>query len=250
MLKGYRFRPGWATTLAAVMVVPILVGLGLWQLDRAREKIEIRDHYRARARMETVDINRATLDPASSEFRRGTARGRYRKGLTVYLDNKVLHGVPGYQILTPLELFGAGSESSGERFILVNRGWIPWGESRRTLPPVDTPGGVITVSGRLETPPGDYFTLEDQQSNEFAPLWENLDLARYREVTGLAVAPLVLQLDPDDTRGGGFAREWPKFEDPWIERHRAYAVQWFAMAFIVAVLYLVLNLVKGGERDG
>lgn len=250
MLSRYRFRPGWVTTLAALLLVPVLVGLGLWQLDRAREKIEIRDHYRARSRMAPIDVNRSVLDPAAAEFRRAAAKGRYREDLTVYLDNKVMNGVPGYDILTPLELVEPGGAGT-DRFILVNRGWISWGGSRRALPSIETPGGVVAVTGRLKVPPEDYFTLEDRSSDsEFKPLWQNLDLARFRKVTGLQVSPLVLQLDPADSRGGGFVRQWPRFSDPWIERHRAYAVQWFAMAFIVVVLYLVLNLERRSPNSG
>lgn len=253
MLTKYRFRPGWVVTLAALVVFPLLVGLGVWQLDRARQKTEIRDHFRARARMNPVDLNRTVPDPGSAEFRQASVTGRYRADLTVYLDNKVVNGVPGYDILTPLQISGSGGDDGSkalDRFILVNRGWVSWGGSRRTLPEIDTPAGVVSLKGRLKAPSKDYFTLEKgADGNEFKSLWENLDLARYRKATGLSVEPVVLELSPDETEGGGFVRQWPKYDDPWIQRHKAYAVQWFSMAFIVAVLYVVLNLEKRELRD-
>lgn len=243
MLTGYRFRPGWITTLAFALLLPVLIGLGFWQLDRAAEKTALRDRYAERGRMPPVDVNRQALDASSMDFRRAAARGRYLGDLTIYLDNKVLDGVPGYEILTPLETAGPGTE--GKRVILVNRGWVPWGETRRTLPEIDTPSGVLEVSGRLRAPPRDYFTLADEPADgELQPLWQNLDLERYERAAGLPVGPLVLELDPEVAGAGGFVRRWRDYDDAWIDRHKAYAVQWFALALTLVVLYVGLNLVK------
>lgn len=242
MLKRYRFRPGWITTLVFIVLLPILIGLGFWQLDRAGQKTELRDRYAARGRMEPVDVNRRALDADGMDFRRATARGRYRADRTIYLDNQVLDGTPGYHVLTPLAL---DAVDDGAPFLLVNRGWVPWGESRSTLPALDTPSGEMEVSGRLRAPSQDYFTLADETAGGgFQPLWQNLDLERYADAAGLAVSPLVLELDPDTQGAGGFVRRWRDYDDAWIDRHKAYAVQWFALALTLVVLYVALNLVK------
>jgi surfeit locus 1 family protein len=257
MLRNYRFRPSWKVTLAALVTFPLLVGLGVWQLHRAKETTEIRDHFRARSKMAPLDFNHGVPDPASAEFRRARVSGRYRPDLTIYLDNKIMNGVPGYDILTPLVITderrsqdsgtdaGGDDSGGGRRFILVNRGWISWGPSRQTLPTIDTPAGMVVLSGMLKAPPAKYFTLQRHVNDKtFQPLWENLDLARYRKVTGLSVSPLVLLLGPGDRQGGGFVRRWPRYNDPWIERHNGYATQWFSMAFILVVMYVGLNIEK------
>lgn len=242
MLTGYRFRPGWITTLVFAMLLPVLIGLGMWQLDRAAEKAALRDRYMERGRMAAVDVTRQVLDAARMDFRRAEARGRYRGDLTIYLDNKVLDGVPGYEIVTPLET--PAPAGAGRRLILVNRGWVPWGESRQSLPEIDTPPGVIEVSGRLRAPAQDYFTLADESDTGFQPLWQNLDLERYERVAGVPVSPLVLELGPESQGAGGFVRRWRGYDDTWIDRHKAYAVQWFALALTLVVLYVVLNMVR------
>lgn len=237
MLTTWRFQPGVATTLAVVLLLPVLVGLGFWQLDRADEKTAIRDRYRERGDMPPVDVTDKSLSAEAMDFRQATVRGRYRPEWTIFLDNKILDGTPGYEVLTPLAIDGS------RRFILVNRGWVPWGETRSALPDIDTPEEVVELAGRLREPAQDYFTLEDEAAiSEFRSRWQNLDLARYERVTGLSVSPLVLQLDPANERGGGFVRRWPEYQNEWIERHKAYAVQWFALALTLAVLYVVLNL--------
>lgn len=244
MLTRYRFRPSWIVTLAFAVLLPALIGLGFWQLDRAAEKTAIRDRVLARSQMDPVDLNRVRPEPQVMEFRRATARGRYRGDLTIYLDNKVLDGTPGYEVVTPL-LIGAGAD----RVILVNRGWVSWGASRETLPAVETPGGKVELRGRLVRPPEEYFSFESGDGTAFQALWQNLDLERYRAVTGLPVAPLVLELAPDDSGGGGLVRQSPEYDDTWIARHRAYAVQWFALALTLVVLYVALNLKKRDAND-
>lgn len=253
MLSDYRFRPAWKVSLAALVTLVALVGLGVWQLERAKESMAIRDHYRARSRMAPIDINTSALHPATAEFRRADVKGRYRGDFTIYVDNKVLNGIAGYYVLTPLEILnapGAGVAVGTGRFILVNRGWRSWGGSRQSLPAVDTPGGVVALSGRLKAPPKYYFTLQRHPPTKFTRLWENLDLARYRKITGLAVSALVLRLDPNDTGGGGFVRQWPEYTDPWVQRHNGYAIQWFSMAFILVVMYVGLNIEKRSTGGG
>ena len=44
-------------------------------------------------------------------------------------------------------------------------------------------------------------------------------------------------LDPD-AEGDVLSREWDVPQDIWIQRHRAYAFQWFALALTLVVLYL------------
>lgn len=239
MLTAYRFRPGVLVTVIVAVLLPVLVGLGFWQLDRANEKTAIRDRYRERGDMPPVEVTGAPLSAEAMDFRRAEVRGRYRPEWTIFLDNQVLDGTPGYEVLTPLAIEGAN------RFMLVNRGWVPWGETRRKLPAIETPDGMMELAGRLRMPPKEYFTLEDDaEISEFRPRWQNLDLERYERLTGLSVSPLVLQLDPADSEGGGFVRRWPAYQDNWIQRHKAYAVQWFALALTLAALYVVLNLKK------
>lgn len=239
MLTAYRFRPSLLVTAVVAVLLPALAGLGFWQLERAAEKTAIRDRYIARGDMAPVQVGDRELSAAAMDFRRARARGRYQPDWTIFLDNRVLDGTPGYEVLTPLRV------EDTDRFLLVNRGWVPWGETPRELPAIDTPEGVVALSGRLRAPPDDYFTLEDEaQINELRARWQNLDLSRYARLTGLDISPLVLQLDPANRSGGGFVRRWREYRDDWIARHKGYAVQWFALAFTLAVLYVALNLKK------
>ena len=55
------------------------------------------------------------------------------------------------------------------------------------------------------------------------------------------VYPFIIRLGKNEPYG--FVREWPVIAmSP--DRHRAYALQWFSMATILAILFIALNFEK------
>ncbi len=236
-MSGYRFKANAIPTLAMILLLPLLLGLGVWQLDRAQQKQQLQKHFVERGRLQALEVGSVELDGNRHHFRRAQAQGVFEPVQQILLDNRVHRGRAGYHVLTPLRVEGTHTR------ILVNRGWIPWGEDRRVLPVIDTPTDNVLVAGRLRRPHDGYFTLEDE-SDLSSPgiVWQNLDLGRYENVTGVAVEPLVLELDPGDAQVGGFVREWRDYKDDWIARHRGYAVQWFALAAALVLIYVVVNI--------
>jgi cytochrome oxidase assembly protein ShyY1 len=79
-------------------------------------------------------------------------------------------------------------------------------------------------------------------------VWQVLDLARYRQQSGLPVADFVVQQagGTDD----GLVRDWPR-PDAGADRHRAYALQWYALAALAAGLtgWYVWNGLWRTKRD-
>ena len=73
-------------------------------------------------------------------------------------------------------------------------------------------------------------------------VWENLDIDRYRAATGLALQPVMI-LQTNDVPDG-LVRQWPR-PDSGSGKNLGYAVQWFAMALAVLIIYLVLS----GKRE-
>lgn len=245
MLAGYRFQPGWLPSLATVVLVAVFAGLGAWQLDRAAQKRDIQQRFEVRSRLPPVDLNDAQPDPETWDFRRSTGRGVYETAYQIFLDNKVYQGVAGYHVLTPLRLTGS------QQRILVNRGWVSWGADRRQLPRIPAASGEVVVVGRLRTPQTGYFTLESEAPSTLVSVWQGLDLARYAVLAGIPVLPVVLELAPEARDPANLVRSWPVYRDAWIARHHGYAVQWFALAVALVVIYLAVNIRRpgaGGRR--
>ncbi len=238
----YRFKAKGVPTAAVVLLLPILISLGMWQLDRAQEKLGIQRAFLERGSLEPVMLGAKLLDPAHDDFRYAEGHGVFESEFQILLDNRVYRGRAGYHVLTPFRVDGSNTR------ILVNRGWIAWGEDRQRLPEIATPAYRLRVYGRLRRPHERYFSLEDESAlTGKRSVWQNLNLDRYREVVGVPMQPLVLHLDAGDAQAGGFVREWPKYQDAWVDRHKGYAFQWFALAVALVFIYVVVNLRRRDE---
>jgi len=220
-----------AGTIAVLVLLPILVGLGMWQQQRAEYRESVRDQREARMADAPVGLGAERVDAEAVRWRRAQVRGRYEEPYTVLLDNRVHGGRPGVHVYTAMAVDGGGPR------LLVNRGWVPWGASRADRPEVSTPEGVVTLSGLLDLPPEPGLVLGREEPDGGWPLLrQTLDLEATATRAGFAVQPVVLVLDPEQP--GGFVRDFdPGYNDGWIARHRAYAFQWFALAFTLFALY-------------
>ena len=150
---------------------------------------------------------------------------------TIYLDNKIYRGIPGYHIITPLRI------GTSSMHVLVNRGWVAADLDRSKLPKISVPDGPIVVSGVATT--AVQKTLELSKELVSGQVWENLDLERYRSTTGLLLQPVMI-LQQDDVEDG-LVRQWAR-PDLGSGKNLGYAFQWFAMALAVLIIYLVLSV--------
>ena len=146
-------------------------------------------------------------------------RGEFLAAWTLFLENRFRHGRPGYEVITPLRL------ESG-RGVLVNRGWLE-------KPEVGTPPGTVTVEG--------VFVPRVPRVMEAGPektgrVRQNVDIAAYAAETGLALEPRVLE--QHSSAPDGLTREWPS-AGPGAEKNAAYALQWYSLAALAAVLGLI-----------
>lgn len=215
----------WVPLAATLIAVAIGVTAGVWQLGRGGEKQALRDRYAQFARDAAVSVGAAEIPVRDVELRKVTARGIFRPARAVYLDNRVLHGVPGYHVIMPLDV-------GGGMHVLVNRGWVAGSPDRSRLPEVRTPTGEVEVGGVALVPGRQLFELSAQVTE--GAVWQNLTIDRYRAAQPIAVQPFVLRQDTalDD----GLKREWTP-PDFGIDKHYAYAAQWFLLAATALIFY-------------
>jgi len=242
-ISGWQFKPQLWPTLAAVAAIALMLSLGDWQLSRAREKEARQAQHEQTSRQPTVALPSAPVRFEDFQFRQVEARGTYLPLHTIYLDNKIIRGVVGYQIITPLRLGEAGASNSSSMHVLINRGWVAAGSDRSQLPKIATPAGLVTISGIATSPTQK--TLELSTETVSGQVWENLHLERYHKASGLTLQPLLI-LQQDDTKDG-LVRQWDR-PDSGAAKNLGYAFQWFAMALTVLIIYLVLS-VKRVKRD-
>jgi surfeit locus 1 family protein len=233
-----RFRPGRVPSIAAAVFVALTVSLGNWQARRAEEKLELARALDEAGRGAVLSVPSAPVGAEGFEHHRVSVRGRFVARSTLFLDNQVLHGAAGYHVLTPMNIEGGGMH------VLIDRGWIATGDRSR-LPDVPTPEGVQTVEGIAAVPSGRFIELAPDTGA--GPLRQNLVLEREEKRLGLSLQPFVVEQTSEAKDGLARIRGRP---DTGVERHRSYALQWYSLALLAAILYVVLNLERIGAGGG
>ena len=199
------------------------IALGNWQGRRAAEKTALAAELAAALREAPLRIGAEPLRPGELVNRHVEATGAFAADRTVYLDNRNRGGRPGYEVVTPLLLAPSTA-------VLVQRGWV----ERGARDSVRTPAGRQRIDGiALEHLPRAFAAGSEQGA-----VRQNLEIDAYAKETGLALQPIVIQQRNDD--GDGLSRDWPK-PDFGVDMHRAYALQWYSLAALCAVLGVVFS---------
>ena len=230
-----RFRPRPLPTLAMVGFVALTVALGNWQRHRANEKDELATRFAAASREPPVELPMRDDDARALQFHRVRASGRYEASRQILIDNKVRAGRPGFDVVAPLRLGGSG------RYVLVDRGWVAQGASRRDLPVVPPPAGDVTIVGRVNPPAQHYLELGGERTP--GVVWENLDVKRIAAATGLDLLPVVIEQADPVAPPDSLVRDWPP-PDFGSARNLSYMLQWYSFAGLAIVLWLALNWVR------
>jgi len=230
-----RFRQRAVPTVAAIGFVALTISLGNWQTHRAEEKLEAARRLDDAAHGPVLSIPSVQVDARDFRLRRVAVRGRFVARATIFLDNKVLHGVAGYDVLTPLAIEG------GDMHVLVDRGWIAAAD-RSKLPEVPTPEGPTTIEGIAAVPSPRIFELAPE--SDTGPLRENLVIEREQKRLALRLQHFVIEQTSE--AHDGLERAWPR-PDSGADRNRSYALQWYSFAALAAVLYAVLGFRRGAD---
>lgn len=228
----------WLVAVAALAGCAATLSLGVWQWGRAQQKLALHAAIEQRGQLPPLDAQAllAAADPAQLVHRQVALRGQWAGEHVVFLDNRQMHGRPGFYVVTPLLL-------QGDVAVLVQRGWIPRDFAQRErLPPVQTPPGEVLVRGRLAPPPAKLYEFEAAAPG---PIRQNLDLARFRAETRLALLDLSVQ--QTGAASEGLLREWPEVASG-AGKNWGYAFQWWALSGLIAVLYVWFQFVVPRRR--
>jgi surfeit locus 1 family protein len=236
-----RFRPRALPTVAAIAAVAVFVSAGHWQGRRMHEKESLRaqlDRATAQVPLDLPSLG-ADADWSALRYRAVAVSGRYDARWQVLVDNRVHDGRAGYHVVTPLAL-------ADGRTVLVNRGWTPLGTSRAS-PPAATPApGEVTVVGRIAIPSSGFVELV--QTPAGGAVWQNLDPARFTATTGVEVLPVMIEATRAPVPDDGLVRDWPP-PDFGVEKHRIYMVQWYALAALAILLWIVVHVRRRASRS-
>ncbi len=204
--------------------------LGVWQLHRADEKKQTL----AREAAEKAKPPELWLGDEGDivPFKHVKFAGKFLPQV-LFLDNQYHAHQIGYHVISPVLM------STG-RLLLLDRGWVPQGKTRQDLPEVAVPKELLDLSGVVYMPKAKVWLLgagiESEDGNQI--VLESLDFDLISKILHKSVYPFIIRLDKDSP--AGFVRDWVTIVMP-PARHLGYAFQWFALAFVVLVVFIALN---------
>jgi surfeit locus 1 family protein len=237
-IASWEFTPGLWPTLATLLVLPLFISLGVWQLDRAEQKRALHHEFESRQDADAINLNsKQALREIFDElhWRKILAEGMFSRDVNILLDNQIENGAVGYFVYTPFKL------KEQDVWVLVNRGWVSIGGSRDNPPKIATAEEPLKITGSVKSPPWTGILLAEnivEQLDEQTVRMQKLELTRVEELLDVEFLPYIIRMDLESP--AGFARRW-KAPGAGEERNIGYAFQWFAMAAAIFVIYLVLN---------
>lgn len=232
-MPSLRFRPKLIPALGTACLLVLFIHLGLWQAGKGERALAAKAQHAARAQLGPTPVRQEPLHPEDVQDAPLVVTGSFDTNASFFIDNKQLDGKPGLHVITPLRIEG------GNTRILVNRGWIGWGQSRAKLPIVETPTETVTITGIAALPSTKGFFLMPDRAEAWPELWSRLDMPRYIQQSNHPVQPVVL-LQTSDPNGTPLVQKWPPPEDR-AGMHQSYAMQWFGMALALTVFFVVAS---------
>ncbi len=249
----YIFKPRLFMSIGFLALFTSMIALAIWQLRRADEKIAILSAAESAMAAPAVALESLVTDKGSSlavaaeAYRRVRLAGCYDDVRQFLWDNRSHAGSPGFEAITPLRL------RSG-KLALVNRGWLPLGQTRQDLPDLSFAGAgpdddcmPVDLEGLFTRPSKGLMSGPAMAPPTTWPrIIQFFDYEMIAAALGEPIVPGVVQLQQasaPSSRPEALAANWqPAASGP--EKHYGYAFQWFAMATALTVIYIVLNTVN------
>lgn len=222
-------------TVSAVLAIVATLMLGRWQLHRAEQKEGIQSRLERQGELPPLSGQAviSSNDPGALLQRRMFVQGRWLADKTTFLDNRPMGGRQGLYVVTPLALEG------GQAVVLVQRGWVPRNfMDRSSVPVIETPGGTVSIEGRIVPSPGKLYEFAVAESGHIR---QNLDIKSFSAEIGVPLQSWTIQQLGAEI--DGLSRQWPVVS-AGIEKHYGYAFQWFALSALIAILYVWFQIVR------
>ena len=235
-----RFRPGLWPTVLTLPALAILIGLGVWQLQRLDWKENLIARVEERMAQAPVSLPEGLSEGEDLEYTPVVVEGRYLHERELYWGSRLRDGVVGFHVVTPFELVDG-------RQVLIDRGWVP----RDRRDPETRGDGLVEGRQRVEGVlreggwsgfPG-FAPANDPDGN----LWLWPDLEAMAEAAALENPVTGIYIDAAAGQHPGAYPVGGRTRVEFKNDHLSYAITWFGLAAGLAAVYLIFGLRRARE---
>ena len=229
------FRPNPGFTIAVLIMLGVLCGLGFWQLERLSWKVALIAQVEGNMAAAPLPLDTMLKMPRDqAQYHRVTLTGAFDHAHEAYAF-ATAGSAAVYHVLTPFRTLDG-------RILIVDRGAVP----KERLDPASRTAGNVTgptqVTGVWRNPdaPGAFTPPPDKSRR----IWYARDLAGIASADKLTLAaPVVIEADATANPGG-----WPLGGQTVVSfrnQHLGYAVTWFGLAFALLCIWLAFHISRG-----
>jgi surfeit locus 1 family protein len=234
-------------SVAVAAALAVLIGLGVWQLNRKAWKEALLGELTQRLAEAPVALpppaEWPNLTAGRDEFLRVTMTAEFQNDqeALVYTGGSSLRestGGPGYWVFTPARL-------AGGRFVMVNRGFVPEGKQNPSVRPEGRISGSVGMIGvlRWPEPPGLFTPNGDPARN----LWFSRDSAAIAAAKAIDAAPFYVELESPEPPGG--LPHAGRLQPNLPNNHFGYALTWLGLATVLVGVYVAWLVGNWRKRD-
>ncbi len=222
--------------------IALLIGLGVWQIQRAAWKEDMLARITSQMTAEPLDLS--TMPPAQLselDYRRVKLHGHFLHDFgEAPLGPRTYNGQVGWHIITPFE-------AANGRVWLINRGWVPDDRRDPASRSESWHREEVTVTGiaRLPTAPGPFTPTNDPATDH----WYWYDLPAMIRAVEMQSPPLMEQIlsaaetrwiiEADATATPGTLPQGGITTLQIPNNHRQYALTWFTLAAMLLVFFVL-----------
>ncbi len=228
-----------------VSLFVLMVKLGFWQLSRATEKTNWQQQLQLRQEMKPL-----TFDDILS-FQEGYSITGFRSTLSlsaantdkskqqvILMDNQTVEGAVGYLAYQAVEV------EANKPWILIELGFVKAPLRREELPEVVSLQGGQLLVGRLYQKEINTLSSELMAEEGWPKRIQNLNMSELSELLKQPLLPMVFQPESINSQ----IEDYDNLPHPWkpiplsAQKHQGYAMQWFSMAFVLALIMAVIGI--------
>ena len=228
------FKPLFLPTIFLLIVFPILILLGSWQVYRLIWKENLIEYYQNQSSSAFLDLSKDISSKLNLEFRKVKFKGTFLNSKEIYISGKTYEGNIGFHVVTPFRM-------QNNKTVFINRGWVSEGYRDPEKRKFSLLNNETEINGIIRFPQKKgYFVPENDPNKGF---WftinpnEIIKFLKFKEIDTIS------EFYVDAIRQEGKikipigANGKPNLRN----QHLSYAITWYSLALVLLIIYILFH---------